>query len=134
VSTNFYISVDHIDQAGFHRPITQEDAGQILKDLRKKDESGDASPEDKMAEISALCRQNTPWAFAKVLSRLSQSKGYEVPREGRKVLQNAAQGLTQELAFVLKIPLDQAVLRVRECLRGFKSPNPQVEGALQRVD
>jgi len=133
VGTSFYIAVTHIQKAGFHPPLSRKEAGEILDYLKKREETEDSSPNARADEIHALCQENTPWAFAKILLLLTEMKEHDFPKEGRKALKSAAQGLTQELAFVLKIPLDRAALRIRECLRCFKRPNPQVEGALQRT-
>lgn len=128
----FFIAVEHIHEAGFHVPVSRKDAEEILAYFRSGGESATISREEYGAKLQGLLRQNTAWAFAKVLSILSHSPVRERSHEERKMLQRSVDGLVKEFAFVLEMSLAEASSLIRNNIK-YTKENEWVRNALQRM-
>lgn len=133
LGTRFFIAVNHIRGAGFHPPVSQEEAEKLLEYLRNGGELKPGTSKDRIKEICSLLQENTPWAFTRILFILSHANTNEQSREEREALQRAVQGLTAELAYILKIPVKSAALKIRKSLGFSTHANPRVREALERV-
>jgi len=76
----FFISVAHIKKAGFHRPVSEKEAKEILSYLIKGDNAIELPHEDCLVQIEALRKENTPWEFAQILLLPAGTKAPESPR------------------------------------------------------
>lgn len=129
LGTRFFIAVNRIQEAGFHPPLSQEDADKILEYLQNSDEPNINSSQ----EIYSLVQENTPWAFARILAIFSSRSSGEHTREEREALQRAVQGLSEELAYVLRIPVKSAALRIQKSIGFSTHLNLKIREALGRV-
>jgi len=128
----FFVSVDRVQEAGFHTPISKAEAMEILAFLKKGDEAGRTQKEERAAQIRHLAKENTPGALAKVLLILSEVAGSDVSYEERKILRRAAEGLSQEFSFILKISSRQASSLLRKSLR-YSQRNLWVKEVFERI-
>jgi RNA polymerase-interacting CarD/CdnL/TRCF family regulator len=133
LGTRFFIAVNQIQKAGFHPPVSQGEAEKLLEYLRNGDELKPGTSKERIKEICSLLQENTPWAFTKILFILSHANTNEQSREEREALQRSVQGLTAELAYVLKIPVKSAALRMRKSIGFSAHANQKVREALERV-
>lgn len=133
LGTRFFIAVNRIQEAGFHPPVSEGEAEKLLEYLRNGDELKSGNSKERIKEICSLLQENTPWAFTRILFILSHANANEQSREEREALQRSVQGLTAELAYILKIPIKSAALKIRKSLGFSAHANPRVREALERV-
>lgn len=128
----FFVSVDRVQEAGFHTPISKTEAMKILAFLKKGNGTDRTQKEERDAQIRHLAKENTPGALAKVLLILSDVAESHISHEERKILQRAAEGLSQEFSFILKISSQQASSLLRKSFR-YSQKNSWVKEVLKRV-
>jgi len=132
--TSFFIPADRICEEGLHRPLTAVEAQKILKRLKKSKRNKVMSQERREIELVALRHQNTPAAFADILSMLARTGKGKYAWGKRIILQYSAAALVHEIAFALKISAAEASLLIRKALAHSIRVNRWVLKALGRLD
>jgi len=131
--TSFFIPAEHICEEGLHPPLTTVDARKILRRLKKSKRNKMMSRERREIELVALRHQNTPAAFADILSTLARTGKGKYAWRQRIILQYSAAALVHEIAFALKISATEASLLIRKALAHSVRVNRWVLKALERL-
>jgi RNA polymerase-interacting CarD/CdnL/TRCF family regulator len=122
-----------IEASGFHAPVTPKEANKILEYLK----TASAAPvENRLEEIKekndrSFAEHNTTWALAKCILNCSRNEMQAKDQKRRQNLDRAAAGLVKELAFALKISVQDVVAKVQKSLEQHSKVHPLVITALQ---
>jgi len=133
-NTRFLIALEQILEAGFHLPISIEEVQKILKYLKSADTGSTLNVEKAVEIVHILAKENTPWAFAKIIHLLAFGVNHVCSRQEREILKHAVQGLTREMALVLKLSASQASSLIRKSLGPSLHSNTWIKGELERVE
>lgn len=100
----FVVSVERIQQLGFHVPMTQRNVMKVIARLKKPGPNLAMPKEDRLQLVQASVKEGTPAGFAEVLILLYRIGEENMSHEERKAFQRSAEALVRELVYVLKIP------------------------------
>jgi len=133
-NTRFLIVLEQIFEAGFHPPISAAEVQEILEYLKNTGTDSTLNVEKAVEMVYALAKENTPWAFAKIIYILAFGVNHVCSRHEREILKRAVQGLTREMALVLKLSASQASSLIRRSLGPSLRSNAWIRGELERVE
>ncbi len=122
----FLIDSDQVETSGFHPAISPKEANKILDYLKTKDPSNRELGKEQSGMILGLIRENTPWAFSRVVLIFSLEKDGKAAKGKREMLDRAAKGLIRELSFAFEISEEEALFRMKKSLERSSKVNPWV--------
>ena len=116
MKVRFVIPMNDIEASGFHALVSIKEANGILDYLKAGDDTA--------------VQTNQTWILAQNLLCFSSEKIGGREQRKRQLLENSARGLVGELAYVLKMTLEETVGLVRKSLGKISRINPPVLAAL----
>ena len=115
----FVIPLNEVKESGFHALVSTKEAHGILDYLKAGD--------------STTVQTNQTWILAQNLLCFSSEKIGARDQKKRQILEHSARGLVGELAYVLKMTLEETVDLVRRSLGKISCINPPVLAALAQA-
>ncbi len=116
MKVRYVIPHDEIEASGFHTLVSIKEANGILDYLKAGDDTA--------------VQTNQTWILAQNLLGFSSEKIGAREQRKRQILEHSARGLVGELAYVLKMTLEETVDLVRKSLGKISRINPPVLAAL----
>lgn len=117
MKVRFVVPEARMEISGFHTLISAKEAREILEYL-------------KMGKLTADCEEGQAWVLAKaILASSQEGPGIKDARK-RQMIERSAKGLVGELAFVLKMTLQETAASVKKSLGNPSSIPPTLLAAL----
>jgi hypothetical protein len=125
----YVFSAENVTNTGFHAPISVADANAILAYFKKGLRGKETVPAS-LPNARSFAEDHTTWELAKFILGCAHDTFDTKDKRKRETLKRATRGLIIELAFVLQVPLAEAIFQVRKSLEHSGKVEPLVLAAL----
>ena len=133
VNARFFVALNRIHEAGFHRPLTADRAKKILDYLKKGHAASGLSRKVENDDLLTLSQKKTPRAYADILLLLVEDKDVLSNRKKSRLFRYAADILAHELALALNISVKRANLRMWNSMKVLHT-NARLRGVLDKIN